>query len=424
MVAQAVPLRAASGRGSEVKRSFLFLQGPCTPFFRLLANKLKADGHCVHRVNFCAGDAVYWGPRNSSRFGGTPDHCSDFLKDLCARLSITDLILFGDQRAVHRPAVEQAQNSGIRTHVFEEGYFRPLWVTLERDGVNNHSRLPRDPAWFHETATRLPALEKPQTFASPFFQRAVHDVIYHVAGMLNPLAFSRYQTHAGMTAPVEYAGYIRRFALLRLIRERECNRAKELIQGKQPYFVLPLQLNSDAQIREHSAFQNMEDVIEYVLGSFARHAPSDALMVIRNHPLDMGLMPYEDIIRSCEKRFELAGRVHFLEDGDTNALIANASGMVTVNSTSGMIGLGKNTPTLALSDPIYNLAGLTSQMPLDEFWTRHTPPDPEFFKRFRRCVIHATQVNGGFYSRPGMDLAIENSIQALTDEHSPLERLL
>ena len=41
-------------------RSFLFLQGPCTPFFSQLAQRLKRDGHAVHRINFSSGDAVYW----------------------------------------------------------------------------------------------------------------------------------------------------------------------------------------------------------------------------------------------------------------------------------------------------------------------------------------------------------------------------
>ena len=42
-----------------MRRSFLLLQGPATPFFARLAQRLRADGHAVHRVYFCSGDVLY-----------------------------------------------------------------------------------------------------------------------------------------------------------------------------------------------------------------------------------------------------------------------------------------------------------------------------------------------------------------------------
>lgn len=407
-----------------MKRSFLFLQGPCTPFFPRLADRLKAEGHAVHRVNFCAGDALYWGLRPAWRFGGDVGSLRNFLDEKYRCHGITDQILFGDRRPVHRPAVEHGAACGVRTQVFEEGYCRPWWITLEREGVNGHSLLPRDPDWFRETGSRLGDVPDPVKVSSPFYWRAVYDVFYNVAGLANPLAFPRYRTHAGVTAPVEYAGYLRRFALLRLIRGRERQRAQEIAAAAIPYFLLPLQLNSDAQIRDHSRFEHMGEVIEYVLESFSRHAPPESRIVIKNHPLDMGLMNYGRIIRECERRFDIAGRVEYLEEGDLVALVANTRGVVTVNSTVGMIALEYGTPTLTLSDPIYNLPGLTCQSPLEAFWRDGTPPDHGFFDYFRRCVMHATQINGGFYCSTGIALAVENSARVLTAERSPLEMLL
>jgi capsular polysaccharide export protein len=168
----------------------------------------------------------------------------------------------------------------------------------------------------------------------------------------------------------------------------------------------------------------MGEVIEYVMESFARHAPTDAMLVIKNHPLDQGLMPYAKIVRADAKRFDVEGRVEFLEDGDLIALFGHAQGVVTVNSTAGILALEQGIPTYTLSDPIYNLPGLTGQMPLDAFWHEAAPPDPELFARFRRCVIHATQINGGFYCAQGIGLAVENAARVLTAEHSPLEALL
>jgi hypothetical protein len=38
-------------------------------------------------------------------------------------------------------------------------------------------------------------------------------------------------------------------------------------------------------------------------------------------------------------------------------------------------------------------------------------------------VIHLTQINGGFYSREGIALAVENSLRPLTTDHPLLESL-
>ena len=101
-----------------------------------------------------------------------------------------------------------------------------------------------------------------------------------------------------------------------------------------------------------------------------------------------------------------------------------ARGTVTVNSTVGALSLGLDCATIALSDPIYNLPGLTFQGGLDDFWRERPLPDAELFRRFRNTVIHTTQVNGGFYSRSGIALAVENCRRMLEPERSPLEELL
>ena len=48
----------------------------------------------------------------------------------------------------------------------------------------------------------------------------------------------------------------------------------------------------------------------------------------------------------------------------------------------------------------------------------------ELFGHFRNTVIHTTQVNGGFYSREGIELAVENCWRVLEQDCSPLEELL
>lgn len=408
----------------STQRCFLLLQGVCSPFFARLADRLQADNHRVVKVNFTAGDLLYWGARSSRPFRQRVASLPQFLSDHYARCGVTDQILFGDARPLHRQAVDWACGHGITTHVFEEGYFRPYWVTLERGGVNARSKLPRDPQWFRAIGTRLPDAGDGEAFATPFRARAWHDVAYHVAGALNPLLFPGYRTHAPVAAPSEYLGYLRRFAMLARIGQREIIRAEHLARAPAPYYLLPLQLNGDAQIRDNSRFRDMREVIAIVMESFAQHAPADARLAIKNHPLDNGLMDYAGIIAELERRFALKGRTAYLEDGDLGLLLARARGVVTVNSTVGSLALGAGCATVALGEAIYDLPDLTFQGSLDEFWLHAQPPDAQLFRCFRNTVIHATQVNGGFYSRPGIDLTVGNSAPALAAERSPLEELL
>jgi capsular polysaccharide export protein len=401
----------------------LFLQGVISPFFGRLADRLRAEGHGVGRVNFCAGDLLDWGRRPAWCYRGQPAELRPYFEDLLPEQGITDLVLFGDQRPVHRPAIELARERGVRVYVFEEGYVRPNWLTLERDGVNANSALPRDPDWYRAVARQLPEVGEGTPVRSRLWVRAARDLVHHVANGANPLLFPRYRTHRPHHAAIEYAGWVRRFARLPLHRRRDDELIRRLIGEVQRFFLVPLQLNSDVQIRTHSSFAGMPALIETVMKSFAAVAPADTALVIKNHPLDTGLVAYASLIARLAAEFALQGRVHYLETGHLPTLLEHASGVVTVNSTTGLSALIHGRPTLALGNAIYDLPGLTDQSGLDNFWRDGEPPDASLVHAFRNTVIHTTQVNGGFYEEPAIALAL-HGIQRLLNVPSPLEELL
>jgi len=404
-------------------RTYLFLQGPCTPFFAKLADQLQAREHTVRRINFTCGDALYGGHVSASFYRRKASGLCEFYAQFFAQHLITDLVLFGDCRPVHKPAIALARSRGMRIHVFEEGYFRPNWITLERNGVNAHSLLPKDPDWYWSVGAKLPDLS-PHRFHTPFSLRAFHDICYHVAGVFNLLLYPGYRTHASANAFLEYASYLRRYLFVLLRRKHEINVSHLLVANRIPYYVLPLQLKGDAQIRDHSSFRGMVHVITYVIKSFAAFAPPETRLVVKNHPLDAGLTPYGKMTRRIAKRFGVAERVDYMKAGNLDVLLKNSLGVVTVNSTVGAQALQFNCPTITLADPIYNLPGLTFQGSLNKFWRERTPPDQELFSRFKKVVLHATQINGGFYSQEGIELAVRNSLPALEEDSSPLDKLL
>ena len=416
---------AAGCRGPVMRtRSFLFLQGVASPFFARLAERLVAAGNQVFRITFNGGDIAYWVGRPFWRFLERVDALPEFLNEKFRKVGFTDIVLFGDKRPVHRPCIKWANENGIRIHVFEEGYFRPFWVTLERGGVNTQSNLPRDPNWYWKVGPALPNYGTGTPFISPFLHRALHDILYHVASAVNPVFFPRYRTHHEYIAPIEAVGHVRRFVRSSLCKRQDKETLAGLINDSIPYFLLPFQLNNDAQIREHSPVGNMRGLTEHVMKSFAKYGPKDVRLVIKNHPLDKGLVNYPKVIGELERRFNLAGRVHYFETGDLVTMLRHAKGVVTVNSTVGPWALQIGCPVVTLSNPIYNLNGLTFQGGLDEFWSNPVPPDSEFFRLFRNTVIHTTQISGGFYCKKGIEMTVKNSLYALQSDLSPLEELL
>ncbi|MDB5685420.1 MAG: Capsule export protein, partial [Rhizorhabdus sp.] len=134
------------------KKEFLFLQGLAGPFFSRLGEALAASGNGVHRINFNGGDKIYWQLPGAIDYRGNLDKWPRFLAKILARRSITDILLFGDCRPLHSVAIAVASRVGVKVHVFEEGYVRPDFVTLEAGGVNGHSRLSRSPEHYLEAA--------------------------------------------------------------------------------------------------------------------------------------------------------------------------------------------------------------------------------------------------------------------------------
>lgn len=404
-------------------RKFVFLQGVSSPFFSRLADWLRARGEEVRRVNLCAGDALYWRGKPAWSYRGPREGFAAWLEKRIVEHGLTDLVLFGDQRPHHRAATALAREHGLRVHAFEEGYIRPNWITLERGGVNAASALPRNAAWYLEASAALADPGEGRRVLPSLAPRVAHDMAYHSANVANPLAYPGYRTHRPRVAAVEYAAWARRYAGFAHRRGRDAARIAALIERRTPFYFLPLQLNGDAQIVHHSPFGAMANALPAILRSFARRAPAGTLLVMKNHPFDTGLVDYARLIGRLEGELGLRGRVVFLETGDVPKLLDHALGVVVVNSTVGFSALQHRRPTKVLGKAIYDLPGMTFQGALDDFWSRLAPPDLDLVRAFRNVVVHATQVNGGFYSRQGIATALEGCTRLL-EPRSRLQQLL
>ena len=232
------------------RRSFLFLQGPVGPFFRRLGRSLEAEGHRVARVNFHGGDEHDW-PRGVAYRGRMQDWPQAAAR-LMEECRVTDLALYGDCRPLHRTAIDAAKAWGAAVHVFEEAYFRPGYMTLERGGTNGFSSLPRTPGGIRAAALQLGG-EAPQPFA-PQQPRGSRAFFYYARAQRSRV-FGSYpyaEWHRDIAPWREGVAYARRFLRSPADRRRGANSLQAL--GSTRYFLLPLQMNRDYQMRVHSPY--------------------------------------------------------------------------------------------------------------------------------------------------------------------------
>ncbi|MBV8936123.1 MAG: capsular biosynthesis protein [Alphaproteobacteria bacterium] len=394
-----------------------------TRFFERLGRALADRGHAVHRVNFNGGDRAFWRLSGGVDFCGRPAEWPEFFDRLVVERAISDVILFGDCRPLHRAAIRIAETRDLRIHVVEEGYLRPDWITFEEGGVNGHSALPRDPSWYRERAETLPAWRDPPAVPGSFRRRAVEDVLYNTASMLGTWRFPHYATHRPYYQLIEYAGWLRRLALMRRAEQRAAQKIADLCEHSGPLFLFPLQLDCDYQVRVHSPFRAMHLAIEHVLASFARHAPLAARLIVKLHPLDSGLVDWVAITGYLGVELGIADRLVILDGGDLGELLAQKPAVVTVNSTVGTLALACGLPVIALGKAVYDIPGLTFQGELDAFWKAPAPPDAELFDAFRRVLAAHCLIPGSFFNEAGLRLAVDGAIDRLEAAYARPARL-
>jgi capsular polysaccharide export protein len=400
------------------KRSYLFLQGIASRFFGILGSALAGHGHAVHRINFNGGDWVFWRLPGAVSYRWGLNGWPEFLEAHLDKWAVTDIVLFGDCRPLHREAVRIAKLRGIRVYVFDEGYIRPNWITMEQGGVNGHSSLPSDPAWFRAAAAKVPAWSSGPTIQGNFARRAFEDVLYNVATMSTTLLYPGFRTHRPWHPLVEYAGWLLRFSRKSAVKRRMESGLRRLATLDRPYYFFPLQLDCDSQIRHHSTLGRIAPAIHHVIASFARYAPPDSLLVLKEHPLDNALTNWRRMTARIAAKAGVGPRVIYLEDANLEALIAKSKGVVTVNSTVGFLALAFAKPVVTLGDAIYDMPDLTFQGGLDDFWEKGAPPDAATFDAFRRVAVSRTQINGGFFSQQGLELAVAGALARLEQPHT------
>ncbi len=381
-----------------MRRNVLLLQGPVGPFFRHFAQELEQNGFCVYKINFNGGDKFHYRRERSFDFKGHVSEWEAYLEKFLLHLDIGRIYLFGDCRFYHKIARKVAEKNSLRLFVFEEGYIRPNFITLEETGVNGNSSLMNKELDFSRNLHTDTLEEK---FPKRVFRNmVVYAISYYLASAALSFKFSQYSHHRPTNPIMEGSKW-----LLSVIRKAKYKLAQRklfrLLSTKlhDKYFLCPLQVHCDMQISAHSEFTSVEHFIGEVVASFAENADSEHSIVFKHHPMDRGYTDYSTLIKKLAHEYDLGDRLFYVHDLDLPRLLKSARGTVLINSTVGMSSLLHNTPVKNLGRAIYDRPQLTSQVELDEFWLNPGDVDKQAYQEFREYLIAKNQVNGNFYKR-------------------------
>ena len=379
-------------------KNVLLLQGPVGPFFRRLAHDLKRAGARVHKVNFNGGD-WFFSPCGASNFRGHKDAWPAYFEGLLGSRKIDTVMLFGDCRELHQIAHSIALQQGVDICVFEEGYIRPDYITFERHGVNNHSLIPRDAAFYlaHPAAHEIRPLYVGNTY---WYAVRCAALYYFAAGILQPW-FKHYEHHRPLNW-AEFGPWLRSMGRKQYYRYSERALTQQFCGESVPsFFLVPLQVYNDAQVHVHSDFDSVTQFIIEVTASFAAAAPPDTLLVIKHHPMDRGYHDYSQLIAARIAQLGLQNRCFYIHDQHLPTLLQRARGVVVINSTVGLSALHHGTPLKVCGNAIYDMPGLTFQGDLDDFWqaAERAQPDTLLLNNFLHYLVAHTQLNGSFYKK-------------------------
>lgn len=381
-------------------QSVLLLQGPLGPFFQNFSHFLSDQAIQVHKIHFNGGDGCWPCKGRNTSYTGTLPEWRHFLAAYIKEHAIDTVFCYSDCREYHAVARHFCLSHNIRFYVFEEGYLRPHYITLEQNGVNAHS------SWYGKLAARLPhgSTEhvKHQLDIRPNFKRRIYYAMrYYLNLQLSRPKFRHYVHHRHRPCWKEGIAWLKGWYTKYSHSAHDKGLQQQLIDHHSGHIhLVPLQVADDFQIRTHSPFTDVADSIRHILASFAACAPKNDVLLFKHHPMDRGYTNYTQLIQQRAKKLGIAGRVFYGFELSLPELYHHCKGVVTVNSTVGLSALFHHVPTITLGKALYDIPGLTSQCPLATFWRSPQPVNVTLFKQLRAFLLQHTQLNGSFYCEP------------------------
>lgn len=402
----------------------ILLQGPVGGFFGSFARYIRATyGIPVLKVQFNLGDVVCDRCDWSIRYKGDMSTLQMWYEQLFQAHRPRAVVVFGDERPVHRQARKACEAMGIPFFSFEEGYFRPNYVTFEHHGNNANSLLADAVV---PAVIPFRTVLRPKVFGANIRMASLRSIAYFASMWGGRPLFRRYEHHRSRSVGTEITRWVWCFVQNHMHRRGEIRQSVAFAEAnKGNYYVLALQVFDDLQLVRHGRGWTAEAMIRETLSSFARSAPAGTKLLIKQHPLDTGHRNYAKLIDEIAGRLGIAHRIVYLRYANLQMLLYYARGLVTVNSTVGISALEVGCPVITMGDSLYARDGLAVDGAdiaiLDAFWGKARPVDRALFIRFKANLLARTQINGDFYIARAWRGVFQNALARILHDTEALD---
>jgi capsule polysaccharide modification protein KpsS len=258
--------------------------------------------------------------------------------------------MHGNGHGFQQVGYRLAKTLGLKTVITENGYFRPLSLTVEYDGVNASSVMKQWHADWNNSESEQQSFDEFMRFRGDYRDRGIYRG--SALGRVSKELKQRF-------VYADCEGYDHNW--ITRIRKFAWNQ-KHLKDGTErlphgDYICFFVSSVYDPQLSIPSS-QHINKIVIQVLGAFEAFSTNypQVRLVIKEHPLDQTrvLLDYHSNLSFYK---DVA-----ITNANTDWLIQNAKGILTINSTVGIDALLEKKSLLCLGNALYNHRDLCLQI--------------------------------------------------------------
>lgn len=370
----------------------LLLQGPIGNFFYEFSRYIDKHDASVYKINFTFAERFFY-RRESTNYNGKIDAWPIFFKDFVKNNKINKVFILNDSRPYHQPIINICYEDNIQLYVFEDGYFRPGYITLEPFGVNGNSPY-RDNISQSILESNVPKIEL------KLKSKLTSRLIFSILSNFNFIFSKNYIPYRPTNSLYWSKNYLNYFFVTVRNFFNDKKIVKNITKSKKKVFFVPLQVFDDTQIKFHSKYNNSFEFIYEVLDAIKDYDKRDAILIFKQHPGDRGILNYQKKILQYVKKSKILNEIYFNYTTDADDLIKISDGVILINSTLGINAARMNKPLYFAGRSVYDFLSNDDNSIKDFISMTSLDKKMEnisFKKIALRKLKIATQIKGSFY---------------------------
>lgn len=292
--------------------------------------------------------------------------------------------MHNDLRWQHSLSIEICKELGVKCLITERGIIRPDTTTIEFQGVNAYSSLPKDKEFYKNYSIHEKTLRSYKVSKFTSLKVNLKFIVFIILNKIGSIFNLNTQVKNRDYSLVKFA---------KLFLKQKLTKKNSLdVSLPKKYLFVPLQVNTDTQLLIHSDFQDMQEFICKVEKEFYSLDTGMGL-VFKRHPMEQGMVEYKFDTRSI------------VVNSDTNELVQNSECVITINSTVGFEAIQKYKLVIVLGEAFFKIDGIAVCSSKDSFkddmqnvLDGNIELDNEAIEAFVKYLKFEYQVNGSLFN--------------------------